>query len=110
MTVAELTTADHVAAAKAPNPRVAPKGSAFDPVFRGLCFGAATFLLAALGGVLVSLVIGGWPALSKFGLSFLFSKEWDPVRNVYGAAGPIVGTLITAFVALVLALPVAGGV
>lgn len=110
MTVAELATVDHVAAAKPRNRRVNPRGSAFDPVFQGLCFGAATFVLAALGGVLVSLVIGGWPALTKFGFGFLFSKEWDPVRDVYGAAGPIVGTLITAFVALLLALPVAGGV
>jgi phosphate transport system permease protein len=67
-------------------------------------------LLAALGGVLVSLLIGGWPALSKFGFAFITNVTWDPVNDIYGAAGPIVGTLITAFVALLLALPVAGGV
>jgi phosphate transport system permease protein len=79
-------------------------------VFEGLCFGAATALLIALGGILVSLVIGGWPALSKFGFGFLTSVTWDPVKDVYGAAGPIAGTLITAALALVLSLPIAGGV
>ena len=79
-------------------------------VFEGLCFAAATTLLAALGGIIVSLLIGGWPAISKFGAGFLISSSWNPVTDVYGAAGPIVGTLVTATIALVLSLPVAGGV
>jgi phosphate transport system permease protein len=81
-------------------------------VFEGLCFGAATALLAALGGVLVALAIGGWPAISKFGLNFITGVTWDPnpEHEIYGAAGPIVGTLITSAAALVLSLPVAGGV
>ncbi|WP_374576148.1 phosphate ABC transporter permease subunit PstC [Phenylobacterium sp.] len=81
-----------------------------DPIFRGVCFGAATLLLAALGGLLISLVIGGWPAFAKFGFGFLTSTTWNPVTEVYGAAGPIAGTLITSFLALALALPVALGV
>ena len=90
--------------------RTSPRGKIFDPVFEGLCFAAATALLATLGGVLVSLFIGGWPALKTFGFGFLTGVTWDPVKDVYGAAGPIVGTLITAAVALLISLPVAGGV
>jgi phosphate transport system permease protein len=67
-------------------------------------------LLTALGGLLVSLFVGGWPAFKKFGFGFLTSTTWNPVTEVYGAAGPIVGTLITATLALILALPVAVGV
>ena len=59
---------------------------------------------------MIALVIGGWPALSKFGLSFFTSTSWNPVTEVYGGAGPIVGTLITAILALVFALPIAVGV
>ena len=110
MTIAELTTAAHVAGASAPRRGAKPRGSNVEFFFEALCFGAATALLMALGGVLVSLVIGGWPALSKFGFGFLTTVTWDPVRDIYGAAGPIVGTLITSTLALLIALPIAGGV
>ena len=82
----------------------------FGVIFEGACFAAATAVLVALGGLLVSLVIGGWPAIRKFGFGFLTSSEWNPVTEIYGALGPMVGTLITAGLSLAMALPVAGGV
>ena len=57
-------------------------GSSFDPVFRILCASAATMLLATLGGIVFSLLLGGWPALSKFGLSFFTSSTWDPNADI----------------------------
>ena len=90
--------------------RPRPSGAAFDPVFRVLCASAATLLLAAITGVLISLLIGGWPAFAKFGLKFFTSTVWNPVTEDYGGAGPIVGTLLTAALALLLALPLAFGV
>jgi phosphate transport system permease protein len=106
-----MSTAEILAADPAAGPtRSVAKGVGLEVFFEGICFAAATALLAALGGVLVSLTIGGWPAISKFGLGFITTVTWDPVRDVYGAAGPIVGTLITAALALIMALPIAGGV
>jgi phosphate transport system permease protein len=96
--------------ARAPARRAAPRGALVGRLFEGLCFAAATTLLVALGGLIASLIIGGWPAIHKFGLGFLTSTTWNPVTDVYGAAGPVVGTLVTAAVALLIALPVAGGV
>ena len=90
--------------------RSQPEGAAFDPIFRGLCFGAATLLLTALSGIVVALLLGGWPALSTFKLSFFLSSDWDPASDIYGGAGPIVGTLITAVMSLLLALPIAFGI
>jgi phosphate transport system permease protein len=87
-----------------------PRGGALDPIFGALCLISASLLLAAIAWVLVSLCIGAWPAFKQFGLTFLWTKSWNPVTEVYGAAGPIVGTLITAFLALVISLPIAFGV
>ena len=105
-----MTVAIAAPAAPAPEKRASPKGAAFDPIFKYICGACATFLLAALAGVMISLAIGGWPAFAKFGLSFFTSTEWNPVTDVYGAAGPIAGTLITAVVALIIALPISFGV
>jgi phosphate transport system permease protein len=93
-----------------PPRRAQPRGAFVATFFEWLCFSAATALLATLGGLLISLFIGGWPAFSKFGLNFFTSTAWNPVTDVYGAAGPIVGTLVTSAIALALSLPVAGGV
>jgi len=90
--------------------RGAPRGSGVAKIFEGVCFAAATALLAALTGLLISLLIGGWPALQKFGFGFLTTSHWNPVTDLYGAAGPIVGTLVTSALALMIALPIAGGV
>ncbi|WP_368039491.1 phosphate ABC transporter permease subunit PstC [Sphingomonas sp. ID1715] len=81
-----------------------------ESLFRAACLAAATLLMAALAGVVVSLAIGGWPAFRTFGLGFLTSAEWNPVTEIYGAAGPIAGTLVTAVLALAMALPLAMGV
>ena len=85
-------------------------GAALDRGFEALCFGAASLLLMALGGVVVSLFIGGWPALERFGPAFLTSAAWNPVAEDYGAAGAVAGTLATSAIALLLALPLAAGV
>jgi phosphate transport system permease protein len=99
-------------AVNAPPRRGAPRGFALEPLFEGLCFMAATALLASLGGVLVALTIGAWPALARFGVGFVTHVTWDPNpdHETYGAAGPIVGTLITSALALLFSLPIAGGV
>ncbi len=86
------------------------RGVVLDRAFEWLCFGAASLLLTALAGVVISLTIGGWPALAKFGPAFFFSAEWDPVAEVYGAAGAVTGTLVTSALALLFALPLALGV
>jgi phosphate transport system permease protein len=90
--------------------RPPPKGAALDPVFRWACFSAATILLLSLAGILGALAVGGWPALSKFGLGFFTSTDWNPVTDVYGAEGPIIGTIVSSILALIFALPVAVGV
>jgi len=81
-----------------------------DWVFALAAKGAAILTLAVLVGVMVSLVIGAWPAIEQFGLGFLFSTEWDPVADVYGGLVMIYGTLMTSIIALLIAVPVSFGI
>ncbi|MDQ4079757.1 MAG: phosphate ABC transporter permease subunit PstC [Gemmatimonadota bacterium] len=62
--------------------------------------------------LLVAWEIGaaGWPAFREFGLGFLSSSTWDPVRGVFGAAPAIYGTIVSSIVALIIATPLALGV
>jgi len=81
-----------------------------DGLFSILTHGAAWLTLALLAGIIASLVIGAAPAIEKFGLGFLFSKEWDPVQEKFGGLVMIYGTLMTSFIALVIAVPVSFGI
>jgi len=87
-----------------------PKGAELERFFEYVCLAAATMLLAALGGMLVSLAIGGWPAFAKFGLGFFVSSDWDPVQGSFGVASLIVDTVLVALLALVMAVPISFGV
>lgn len=93
-----------------------PRGAAgfasagWETAFRRLCFGASLVLMIGLAALILSLAVGGWPAFARFGLGFFTTSAWDPVNDQYGAAGPIAGTLVTAFLALLMALPLAIGV
>jgi len=65
---------------------------------------------ALLGLVFLEVARAGWPALRTFGFGFLTTSAWDPVQGRFGAAPAIFGTVVTSFVALVIATPLAVGV
>ncbi len=85
-------------------------GPMADRLFGWAAKAAAFLTLGLLIGILVSLVIGAWPAMEKFGLGFLTSSVWDPVKNEYGGLVMIYGTLATSFIALLIAVPVSFGI
>ena len=67
-------------------------------------------VLAALIGILVSLFMSAWPTFKTFGLKFLWTVEWDVVNEQFGAAIAIVGTVLSAGIALLIAVPLAFGI
>ncbi|HZT86571.1 MAG TPA: phosphate ABC transporter permease subunit PstC [Stellaceae bacterium] len=85
-------------------------GAVGDALFHGLTLLFALLVLLILGGVIASLVEGAWPALAKFGFSFIVTDVWNPVRQQFGAAAAIYGTLVTSAIAMLIAIPVAFGV
>jgi phosphate transport system permease protein len=83
----------------------------FDRIADGLLFGVCAF--AALLGVVLILAIayqvvrGAAPAISAFGLGFLFETTWQPNFGVFGAGSLLFGTIVSSFVALAIGAPIA---
>ncbi len=81
-----------------------------DAVFRNITRASAILVLIVLAGVAVSLISGSWLAFKTFGFGFLTTEVWNPVTSKFGALAPIYGTVITSFVAMVIAVPVGLGI
>lgn len=81
-----------------------------DKAFHWLTFSAALAVLLILGGVIASLVNGSVPAFRAFGLGFLVTNVWNPVTGHYGALAAVYGTLVTSFIAMMVAVPIGLGV
>ena len=76
-----------------------------DLAFRQVTRAAAVAVLLLLSGVIVALIQGSLPALQAFGFEFLISDRWNPVTEKFGALAPVYGTLITSFIAMLIAVP-----
>lgn len=88
----------------------ANRDSMVDGVFKALTATAAIFVLLALVGAAISMVWGGRLAFETFGWQFLTTEEWDVGASKFGALVPIYGTLVTAGIAMVIAVPVSFGI
>src|SRR5262245_55937017 len=77
-----------------------------DTAFRYLTRAAALAVLGILGGVVFSRIVGSLPALQAFGVNFLIEERWKPVTEKFGALALIYGTLVTSFIAMLIAVPV----
>jgi phosphate transport system permease protein len=81
-----------------------------DLIFRAVARFFAFLVLAILLGIIVSLIHGSVPAMQRFGFGFLIDSEWNPVTEKFGALVPIVGTLVTSCIALLIGVPVSFGI
>ena len=81
-----------------------------DSAFRIMTLAAALIVLILLAGVAIALFLGAWPAFREFGVGFLFSDAWSSPKEKFGAATAIYGTLVTSFIAMLIAVPVGLGV
>jgi len=93
-----------------PPVKTARSGPMADRIFGWLAKGAAWLTLSLLFAILVSLTISAWPAISKYGLGFLTTATWDPVKEEFGGLVMIYGTLMTSLIALLIAVPVSFGI
>jgi phosphate transport system permease protein len=105
------------AATPAPSPAAGPRrrdwrkrGDRFgDAAMWAICAGAAVLGAVLIVGISYQAVHYAQPAISKFGLGFLTSTEWNPTEqfSVFGAGSLIYGTLVSSFFALLIGAPIA---
>ena len=81
-----------------------------DFVFEKTSMTFAMTTLVVLLGIIVSLVISAWPALAEFGFPFFYTIEWDIINSKFGGLIAIFGTVATATIAIVIALPLSFGI
>ncbi len=76
-----------------------------DWLFAQFIQAGAMLLIALLLALAWFLIKGGWPAIERYGARFLFSSNWNPVLEVFGAAPVIYGTLVSSAIAIMIAAP-----
>ncbi|WP_297831754.1 phosphate ABC transporter permease subunit PstC [Thermomonas sp.] len=81
-----------------------------DAWFRWLLTATALFVLVSLAGAALSMLWGGRSVLAHEALRFFYSSDWNPVEDNYGALVPIYGTIVTAIIAMLIAVPVSFGI
>lgn len=89
---------------------VSRKFARIDMFYRNITRASAFAIFAVLVGVILSLYFGAKPAIDKFGFAFLWTEAWNPVKENFGALGPIYGTIISSAIAMILAVPVGIGI
>jgi phosphate transport system permease protein len=74
---------------------------------RLICLLAALLAAAVLVLIAKEVIEGAWPAINKYGLSFITNQEWAPPLEKFGGKGLVLGTLITSGMAIFIGAPVA---
>ncbi len=84
-------------------------GKLGDAIFYWSTLGFAASVLVVCALIAIQLVRAAWPSIATFGIGFLFNSTWDPVKDIYGAWPYIYGTLMSSFLALLIAVPISVG-
>jgi phosphate transport system permease protein len=93
-----------------PSPRRLRSAPWADKAFEWLTRSFAFLVFSLLLAILVSLIVGSQLSLDKFGAAFIWTAEWNPVKEEFGALVPIYGTLVTSAIAMLIAVPVSFGI
>lgn len=89
------------------NDEIQPKQSIGDRIFKAITLTSGILIIVLIVGFFIQLAWQAMPAIQKFGLGFLTSSAWDPVKEQYGAATSIYGTAVSTVIAMLIATPLA---
>src|SRR5690349_20767658 len=94
--------------ARAPGSRIGTTGP-MDQVFQSVVTGIGGLVIVTLVGLIALLAVDSWPAMQRYGFSFITTSTWDPVKEQFGTWQYVYGTLFSSALALVIASPIAVG-
>ncbi len=87
------------------------KARTFDNIFKYITSGASFSVILIIIGIFITLLIESKESITKFGFfEFVTTTIWDPVNEIYGALTMIAGTILTTFLALLIAIPISIGI
>jgi phosphate transport system permease protein len=81
-----------------------------DAVFKGVAYFFALLVIAIVSLIFIVLLKESWPSINRFGIGFLFSSAWDPVKQDFGALPAIYGTVVSSLIAIIIAVPISLGI
>jgi len=102
-------TSAAVTATGKPGTRVHPRRLG-NIIFGGAAWTFGIWVLILLAAVMIALVMGAVPAFQEFGPSYIWTEAWNPGKDIYGAMAPLYGTLVTAFIAMIIGVPFSLGI
>jgi phosphate transport system permease protein len=105
-----MATFDHTDALASHRQKVIRTQRIQDFVFEKISMTFAMTTLVVLLGIIGSLVVSAWPALVEFGFPFFYTIEWDIINSKFGGLIAIFGTVVTASIAILIALPLSFGI
>ena len=80
-----------------------------DIIFKNTTLFLSSLVAIILFGIILVVFIQSFESFSKYGLNFLVTSEWNPVKDEYGAFTAIYGTLVTSLLSLLITIPLGVG-
>lgn len=90
--------------------RLSPTGNMGDAIFRALIFAVASLVVLVVIAMILALGSHSMLSIRKFGFNFITSREWDPVKEKFGALAFVYGTIVSSLIALVISVPLSLGI
>lgn len=81
-----------------------------DKIFKAILFLFGGFIILLTVSILAVLLLNSYPAIQEYGFKFIITNDWDPVNHSFGALAFLWGTLYSALISLVIAVPVGIGI
>jgi len=90
--------------------RLGPEVNVGDFAFRGVAALFALVVVLVLGAMAMEMWTASSASIERFGWRFIVGRDWNPVRESFGALPFIYGTIVSSLLSLVIAVPISIGI